>query len=85
MQSWHWIVSFPTASAMLGEDLFIIHLKYICTKTSQPDTDEASKIGYKYTKIISVNESTDMSRPSGGLVKSFKRNAYCISRCNGSL
>ena len=42
------------------------------------------KIGYNYAKIISVNESTDLSRPSGGSGKRFKINMYRISRCNGS-
>ena len=31
------------------------------------------KIGYKYAKIISVYESTDMIIPSGGSGKFFKR------------
>ena len=48
IQGWYWIVSFTTTSDMLDKDIFIIHGKYICAKTYQPDTYEVSKIGYKY-------------------------------------
>ena len=58
---------------------------YICTKTSQEETDEASKIGYKYTNSISVNESTDMKRPPSSSGKRYKSNTYGISRFNGPL
>ena len=43
IKSWHVIVLFPRASDILDGNNFIIYWKQICTKTYQPETDEASK------------------------------------------